>query len=55
MAKIVKAGIDAATAMEVDAKVRKTVEDILEGIRLQGDAKIRELSEAFDNLSLIHI
>jgi sulfopropanediol 3-dehydrogenase len=48
VAKFVKAGIDAATAMEVDAKVRKTVEDILEGIRAHGDVKIRELSETFD-------
>jgi sulfopropanediol 3-dehydrogenase len=49
MVRILKAGIDAAAAMEADAKVRKTVEDILESVRVGGDARIRELSNQFDS------
>src|SRR4029079_10149820 len=33
---------------ELDRKVRKTVEDILDDVRKRGDAAIRENSEKFD-------
>jgi sulfopropanediol 3-dehydrogenase len=51
MAKILKAGIDAAAALEADAAVRRTVESILDEVRLHGDEKVRELSKRFDNWS----
>ena len=51
MVKILKAGIDAAVALEADAAVRRTVERILEDVRLHGDEKVRELSRQFDNWS----
>jgi sulfopropanediol 3-dehydrogenase len=40
-----------AAALEADAAVRRTVESILDEVRLRGDAKVRELSKRFDNWS----
>src|SRR5690606_11947436 len=50
-ATILKHGISAATSIESDVKVRKTVESILDEIRARGDEKVRELSATFDNWS----
>lgn len=49
MARWLKEGIDPDIKQKADAAVRKTVEDILEGIDLRGDAAVRDLSEKFDN------
>jgi len=43
-----KSGADAQVRAEADAKVRQTVEKILEDIDARGDAAVRELSEKFD-------
>jgi len=49
--KLIKAGISDEAAAEFDAKVRATVEDILDDIGSRGDSAIRELSEKFDKWS----
>lgn len=49
MARWLKEGIDPDIKQKADAAVRKTVEDILEGIDSRGDAAVRDLSEKFDN------
>jgi sulfopropanediol 3-dehydrogenase len=49
--KVIKAGIDADAAADMDAKVKATVETTLEDIETRGDAAVRELSEKFDNWS----
>ncbi|MBI36102.1 MAG: histidinol dehydrogenase [Alphaproteobacteria bacterium] len=41
-------GIDVSAADEADSKVRETVEQIIDDIRINGDAAVRELSEKFD-------
>jgi sulfopropanediol 3-dehydrogenase len=49
--KVIKAGIDAQAAADLDAKVRATVEGILASIRARGDTAVRELSAKFDQWS----
>ena len=43
-----KRGVDQAEAAEADAKVRETVERILDDVARRGDAAVRELSVRFD-------
>lgn len=49
--EFLKTGIDADAADEADARVRETVEGILDDVRQRGDAAVRELSEQFDKWS----
>jgi len=49
--KVIKAGIDADAAADMDAKVKATVESTLKDIETRGDAAVRDLSEKFDNWS----
>jgi len=49
MAKFLKKGRDAEARAEDDARVRQTVETILNDIARGGDAAVRELSEKFDD------
>jgi len=49
--KVVKSGISAEAAADMDAKVKTTVESILADIGERGDAAVRELSEKFDKWS----
>jgi len=49
--EFLKTGIDADAADEADAKVRETVEGILDDVRQRGDGAVRELSEKFDKWS----
>ena len=49
MIKVIKAGISDEAAAEFDAKVRATVEEILEDIGARGDDAVRELSRKFDD------
>jgi len=49
--KVIKAGIDADAAADMDAKVKATVETTLKDIETRGDVAVRELSEKFDNWS----
>ena len=51
MPRYLKRGMDANAIEEADAKVRATVEGILDRIKSRGDAAVRELSEKFDNWS----
>src|SRR3954463_8557253 len=51
MPRFLKRGMDAGAIEEADAKVRATVEDILDQIKKGGDAAVRELSEKFDKWS----
>jgi sulfopropanediol 3-dehydrogenase len=51
MARYLKRGMDAGAIEEADAKVRATVEQILDAVKARGDAAIRELSEKFDKWS----
>ena len=51
MARWLKEGISQAAADEADARVRATVEGILDDVRQRGDAAVRELSERFDHWS----
>jgi sulfopropanediol 3-dehydrogenase len=51
MAKFLKRGIDAGVKAEADARVRATVESILEDIARRGDEAVRELSQKFDSWS----
>jgi sulfopropanediol 3-dehydrogenase len=48
MARILKNGISAETAAEVDAGIRATVEGLLADIKARGDAAVREMSAKFD-------
>ncbi|MGL3104869.1 histidinol dehydrogenase [Bradyrhizobium sp. BR 1432] len=48
MAKLLKKGRDADARAEDDARVRQTVETILNDISRRGDVAVRELSEKFD-------
>ena len=45
MIKVIKAGIDADAAADMDAKVKATVESTLKDIETRGDTAVRELSE----------
>ena len=51
MIRYLKQGKDAQTRSDDDAKVRHTVEGILEDIELRGDEAVRAYSEKFDNWS----
>jgi sulfopropanediol 3-dehydrogenase len=51
MAKFLKRGIDAGVKAEADARVRATVEAILEDIVKRGDEAVRDLSQKFDSWS----
>src|SRR6185436_19213076 len=51
MPRFLKRGMDAGAIEEADAKVRQTVEGILDQIKKYGDAAVRELSEKFDKWS----
>lgn len=51
MIKVIKSGISAEAAADMDAKVKATVETTLKDIETRGDAAIRELSEKFDDWS----
>ena len=51
MPMYLKRGMDAGAIEEADAKVRATVEGILDQIKSRGDAAVRELSEKFDKWS----
>jgi sulfopropanediol 3-dehydrogenase len=48
MIRKLKSGQSATTKAEKVAEVRRTVEDILDGIRARGDLAVREYSERFD-------
>ncbi len=51
MIKVIKSGISAEAAAEMEAKVKTTVEGILADIGSRGDDAVRELSEKFDKWS----
>ena len=51
MATWLKRGMSVEKSREVDAKVRTTVEGILQDIEKRGDDSVRELSEKFDKWS----
>jgi len=51
MIRVLKKGISADAAEEIDTEVRTTVEGILADIRTRGDSAVRDLSERFDNYS----
>ncbi len=51
MIKVIKPGIDADVAADMEAKVKATVETTLKDIETRGDAAVRELSEKFDKWS----
>ena len=46
-----KRGMDANAVEAADAKVRQTVEGILDQVKARGDAAIRDLSAEFDKWS----
>jgi sulfopropanediol 3-dehydrogenase len=48
MARFLKRGQDASAIEAADAKVRATVEGILDDVKARGDAAIRDLSKQFD-------
>ena len=49
MPRFLKRGMDADAVEAADAKVRATVESILDDVKSRGDAAIRDLSKKFDN------
>ncbi len=51
MIKVIKAGISDDAAADFDAKVKATVEGILDDIKSRGDDAVRALSEEFDKWS----
>ncbi len=51
MIKVIKSGISAEAAADMDAQVKATVESTLADIDTRGDAAVRDLSEKFDNWS----
>ena len=51
MARYLKSGMDASAIKAADAKVRETVEQILEQVETGRDTAIRALSQKFDNWS----
>ena len=51
MARYLKRGMDAGAIEEADARVRATVEGILNDVKTRGNVAIRELSQKFDNWS----
>ena len=46
--EFIKTGIDLNVADEADSKVRETVEQILDDVRVNGDIAVRKLSDKFD-------
>ena len=51
MIRVLKQGISADAAEEIDTEVRTTVEGIIDDIKSRGDAAVRDLSKRFDNYS----
>src|SRR6266540_4440851 len=51
MARYLKRGMEVSAIEAADAKVRATVEQILDDVKARGDKAIRELSEKFDKWS----
>src|SRR6266487_3579442 len=51
VARYLKRGMDASAIKAADAKVRETVERIIEQVETRRDAAVRELSQKFDNWS----
>ncbi len=51
MIRVLKQGISADAAEEIDTKVKTTVEEILADIKARGNDAIRELSQRFDDYS----
>ena len=51
MARYLKRGMDASAIKAADAKVRATVEQILEQVETGRDTAVRALSQQFDNWS----
>lgn len=51
MIKVIKAGVSAEAAADMDAQVKATVEATLKEIETRGDDAVRELSEKFDKWS----
>ena len=51
MIRVLKQGISADAAEDIDTEVRKTVEGIIDDIKARGDAAVRDLSERFDSYS----
>jgi len=51
MIRVLKSGISADAAEEIDTEVRTTVEGIIAEIKTRGDAAVRDLSERFDSYS----
>jgi sulfopropanediol 3-dehydrogenase len=51
MATYLKRGLDAEAVREADARVRQTVEEMLDAIRTGGDAAVRSYSERLDGWS----
>ena len=51
MIRVLKQGISADAAEEIDTEVRTTVEEIIADIKARGDAAVRDLSERFDSYS----
>jgi sulfopropanediol 3-dehydrogenase len=51
MATFLKRRIDQTVTDAIDAKVRQTVEDIMQSVKTRGDAAVRELSQQFDKWS----
>ena len=49
--RYLKHGIDAATKLQADSKVREIVENILADLEARGDDAVRDYSEKFDNWS----
>jgi len=51
MIRVLKQGISADAAEEIDTEVRTTVEEIIADIKARGDAAVRDHSERFDSYS----
>lgn len=51
MIRILKSGVSAADARTADAKVKATVENILEDVSARGEVAVRQLSAKLDNWS----
>ena len=49
MIRYLKEGISQKEKDDADAKVRETVEAILDDIKVRGDAALKDYSEKFDN------
>jgi sulfopropanediol 3-dehydrogenase len=49
--KVIKSGISAEAAADMNAQVKATVETTLKDIESRGDAAVRELSVKFDKWS----